>query len=161
MLSHPCNPQFWNLYSAYEPIQSKFVSLQSQKVHIFPDHLHCVQMLPHFVGPWSPAALQYKCTLTHEFLFALASKSVNAVNCSWSCVACLLQVFSVLPAVNVFELKGSSWKSLIATVDQLHAHVQTEVTSGIFPFAREALSPCWLIFWWASLLVRFIDNSVE
>lgn len=79
--------------SASEPILCKSVSLQNQ-LGFFLAHLHCVQMLPVFVGPQFPAAWQYKCTLIHEFLSALARGSVS---CGWSCVAYLLQVFGVVP----------------------------------------------------------------
>lgn len=75
--------------SASDPVLYKSLSIR-----LFSPPLHCVQMLPIFVGPQSPAAWQYKCTLIHEFFSALARGSVS---CGWSCVAHLLQVCSVLP----------------------------------------------------------------
>lgn len=61
--------------SASEPILYKTLVC----IGFFSPHLHCVQMLSIFVSPQSPAAWQYKPTVIHKFLCALAIEDQSVV----------------------------------------------------------------------------------
>lgn len=134
MLSHPWNPQFWNLCFCLSPF---CISLCLCSISFFSPHVHCVQMLPVCVGAQTPAAWQYKRTLIHRFLSALARGSVS---CGWSCVA----YFSLSYPHKGFCIEGLFLK--IISCNCWPVAVSCANRSGKWhpPLARDVLSLCWL-----------------